>query len=211
MADHEDPGVVVREGQEAGAGAETFFRVCFNQSSYTAQEAAGNHWPPYFPVLDLGLLHFFKSLTLPFLKEDYFLMRTLTQKDKGSSSCLKVIFRTLRREVNTEIPSRSSLPSPTPRVPPFSFGSGSGLVYDDFGAGKRDPDISQTVGHHPYGNRGKGILVAGSLSRAGGAVNGRFCNFDGGAVSGIDHPEVSGGIEGEAHWLCEVADLWTAG
>ena len=66
MTDHQDPGMI-REGQKAGAGAETLFRVCFNQSSEAGEKTAGNHRPFQSPTIDAGLLNFSKFWVLPSL------------------------------------------------------------------------------------------------------------------------------------------------
>ena len=70
MTDHQDPGMI-REGQKAGAGAETLFRVCFNQSSEAGEKTAGNHRPFQSPTIDAGLLNFSKFWVLPSLYTEF--------------------------------------------------------------------------------------------------------------------------------------------
>lgn len=98
---------------------------------------------------------------------------------------------------------------PIPDFSSHSSDSGSGLVFEDLSVNEGDPDISKAVGRNPHWNGGKGVLVAGGRVRTGGVCEGRESDFDGGAASGVDHPEVAGGIEGKAHRICEVGDLGT--
>ncbi len=81
MADHQDPGTV-REGQKAGAGAEPLFRVCFNQSSKTGENTAGNHRPFQSPTIDAGLLNFSKFCVLPSLYTEFSFKR-IYSRGKG--------------------------------------------------------------------------------------------------------------------------------